>query len=95
MDSYNREIVNDFIIERRWLGPGGTQSRMFVFIDQKQIFDSNGIERLRGVAGDTVILVGYSNTLRRLYQLAPQSLEQLGNITTAVLHLDRLSASLR
>ena len=95
MDSYKREIVNDFIIERRWLGPGGTQSRMFVFIDQKQIFDSNGIERLRGVAGDTVVLVGYSNTLRRLYQLAPQSLEQLGNVTTAVLHLDRLSASLR
>jgi hypothetical protein len=94
MDSYDRMMANGFVIERRWLGPGGTRSTMFRLIDPKQLLEFNGIERLREVTGDTVILSGFSNTFGRLYQKSPQSLDPLGKVT-AVLYLDRLSTSLR
>jgi hypothetical protein len=92
-DSYSRTI-DSFVIERRWHSPDGTKSTMFKLNDPQQIFEPGGVERLRQIAGDTVIIIAFTRTLGNIYRISPKSMDRLGN-TTAVLHLDRLSADLR
>jgi hypothetical protein len=94
VDPHNRSIDHNFVIERSWYRPDGPPSRMLQLVDPKQIFVPSATERLRQVAGSTVIIAGYPSTLGKLYKIAPHSLEPLGKVT-AVLHLDQLSASLR
>jgi hypothetical protein len=88
-DRWNRTLDNKFVIERRFTGQDGTQTRMLRLTNRNDLFDSCSIERLRRICTDTVVISGYSTTLHRLHQLVPTSLEKLGK-TTAVLHLDRL-----
>jgi hypothetical protein len=92
-DSEERTIGDDSIIERRWTGPEGTKTRMLLFVKPNQLFEASAVERMRRVASDTVVISGYSSTLIRLQEIAPESLEPLGK-RTALLHLDRLSAKL-
>lgn len=93
-DSQWRTIGDNSIIERRWTGPGGgTQTRMLLFANPAQLFEAAAVERMRRIASDTVVISGFSSTLIRLQEIAPESLESLGK-RTALLHLDRLSAKL-
>ena len=88
-----RAIDDDSIFERRWTGPKGDQTRMFLLAEPNQLFEAAAVDRLRRIASDIVVISGASATLIRLQEIAPESLEALGK-RTALLHLDRLSAKL-
>jgi hypothetical protein len=92
-DSDERTIGDGSIIERRWTGPTGDSTRMLLFVRPNELFDAVAIEQMLRLASETVIISGFSSTLIRLHEIAPESLDPLGK-RTAVLHLDRLYAKL-
>jgi hypothetical protein len=87
-------IGNGLIVERHWIRMGEKPSMMFQFVDTELMFDAKANEQLRQVAGDTMIISAWSNTLGKLYRIAPDCLQPLGNVT-AVLHLNCLCERLR
>ena len=62
---------------------------MFTFMRPAHEFDGQWAEVLEPYTGPTVICIGFSSTLVRLYERFPAALERTGS-TTALIHLDRL-----
>jgi hypothetical protein len=93
-DSWKRTIGDAFLVERRFSSADGRSVRVLRLRDRDSLFAAADVSRLRQLAGtDTVIIFGYTSTLRRCYKLAPDSLTKLGN-KSAQLDLDRLEARL-
>jgi len=88
-DSWKRTVDGGLFIERRFTGPAAMETRLLRLRDRQQLFLGAGIQRLRRVAGDTVVICGYSTTLRKLYQADPDALEVMGNFT-AIFHVDKV-----
>ena len=88
-DSQERRVEQGSIVERRWTGTDGAQSRMVALLKPNQLYDARIVNRIRRIAGDRVVITGFSSSLIRLQEIAPDALEPLGK-RTAFLRLDRL-----
>jgi hypothetical protein len=94
-DSALRTISdNQSLLERRWIARDGSYIRVLQFTEANDLFNVDAIDKLRVATAETVVISGFSRTLLRLQQIAPESLETLGK-RTALLHLDRLHAKLK
>jgi len=92
-DSAYRTVDDGFVIERRWGRADGVETRSLNLVEPASIFDPEVAGRLRRTAGDTVVILAYSKTLTRLWELAPKALEPLGP-TSAVLSLVDLQSAM-
>jgi len=62
---------------------------MVALLKPNQLYDARIVNRIRRIAGDRVVITGFSSSLIRLQEIAPDALEPLGK-RTAFLRLDRL-----
>jgi hypothetical protein len=78
-------------VERRFTSEDGKQTLKWVRYRKRQsLFNPADLQRWEQLeGGDTAILYGYTSTLRRIYEVAPKSLEKLGT-GSAVLDLREL-----
>jgi hypothetical protein len=88
-DSASRTVGHGFLVERRWRRDG-VSSTMLSLVKQSDLYDPDGVQRLRQLAGDSVVIVAFTSTLTTMYHSAPESLDRLGKVT-AILHLDKLA----
>jgi len=92
-DPFERKVGDGRIFERRWTSRQDAESRMYVLVKPEYLFDAGMVGRLQSMAGERVVVIGFSSTLSRLHHVAPEALYPLGK-RTAFLRLDELCARL-
>jgi hypothetical protein len=94
-DSWKRLIGPSYVLERRFFSEDKKrQVRMLRLKDRNNLFTASGILQLEDISGvQTVVIYGYTSTLRRLYKIAPGALQKL-DTATALLDLETLRHSL-
>jgi hypothetical protein len=94
-DSWKRRIGPSFVEERRFISQDQKRAvRMLRLNDRNDLYSAEGIRQLENISGaHAVVIYGYTSTLRKLYKLAPGSLQRL-DTATALLDLEALRRSL-
>ena len=93
-DGWKHDSADALLGERRFSSADGRRVVVLRLRDRASLFAAADLNRLRQLAGsDTVVVFGYTSTLRRCYLLAPDSLTKLG-AKAALLNLDRLEVRL-
>ena len=90
-DSWKRTIGSTLLVERRFTSEDGKQTLKWVRYRKRQsLFNPADLQQWEPLeGGDKAVIYGYTSTLRKIYQVAPKSLEKLGT-SSAVLDLREL-----